>query len=244
MEVRILGTGASEGVPAYGCRCPSCEEARRTGLWRRQTSLLVSHGGEHLLVDAGFDVVPEIDGVGILAVILTHWHSDHYAGLFRLRWSRVEIPLFSPPGAPPEIAGKPVSLRMRGVAPFSELRIGPFGVTPYPLRHTAPTLGYLVEAGGRSLAVLFDTKGLPGETLRFLSGRRVDLAVVDATYAPGVQREDHNDVDGAIEVGRAVGASRVVLTHVAHHNLPHSELDRYARERGAEAAYDGMTLEV
>ena len=247
--VVFLGTGASGGTPVVGCRCRACEEAR--SVWfarRRPTSILIlTGGGRAVLLDAGFDVVGYVDGLELQAILITHWHHDHIAGLFRLRWAKeLRIPVYGPGEVEPEIADKPLGLDIRRIRAFERLELGGLRVTPLPLEHSIETLGYLLEEGERRAAFLFDTKGLPGETLDFLKSRPLDLAVIDANFPPGSRRNDHNDVDQALEIGGELGAKTVVLTHIDHHNLPFSELTRYVAERNPRAlvAYDGMVLHL
>ena len=74
MEVVLLGTGAADGWPNPFCRCASCEDARRCGVLRGQTSALVD---DELLIDCG----PEAPGAtsrlgrtlaGVGHLLITH----------------------------------------------------------------------------------------------------------------------------------------------------------------------------
>jgi len=249
MLIAFLGTGASGGTPVVGCKCRACEEARSIWLARRRpTSILVLTGGKQaILLDAGFDVTRYVDGLELKAILITHWHHDHIAGLFRLRWARaLRLPVYGPNVVEPEIAGNPLSLDVRSVEAFEEFDLAGLKVTPLRLRHSVETLGYLLEEGGKRAAFLFDTKGLPNETLDFLRSRAIDLAVIDANFPPGHERDDHNNVDQAIEIGDELGAKAVVLTHIDHCNLPFSELVRYVVKKSprVSVAYDGMVFHM
>jgi len=248
ITVVMIGTGGSEGIPVPGCACPVCSEARQYRFLRRSTaSLLITNYSTNILVDMSLEASNYVEELYVDAVLVTHWHHDHIAGLYKFRWSEAPVDLYAPRGdADPEIVHYPRSLRIHFVKPFEELYVGDFKVTPLRLNHTVETLGYLIELGKSTVAVLYDTKGLPSETLEFLKKRRVALALVDATYGPGYEGEKHNNVDEAVEVGESIGAEEIVLTHISHHNLPYSKLVKHVRERwrNVYVSHDGMVLNV
>ena len=248
MRITFLGTGASEGIPVYGCRCPSCELARMVPRYRRvPTSLLVQGGRDALLIDVG-TIRPALylslnSDIELHAILLSHWHHDHYAGLYVLRWSRKPLTLVHPPGGDPEIMQNPINIKkFIELKPYEKITLGPFTIETIPLNHTVPTLGYLITGPrNKRVLTLFDTKLLDAEALDHVRGKP-DIAIVDSTYSPGVNRPEHNNVDEAITLGSQVGPGETILTHVAHHNLPHNELERYVTARGATLSHDYMTI--
>lgn len=247
MIVNLLGTGGSEGIPNYLCKCRSCQEARRFAFARRNPTsvLVVSEGGTVVLIDVGFDVTPHIDAK-IDAILLTHWHHDHIAGLFRLRWSAEKIMLHAPRGnANDEILKTPKSLRLNLHERPPALKIGDLTVQGFPLNHSVQTFGYLIEDSGGLLAIVFDTKGLPEESFELLRRAKPNVALIDATFPPGVNDSSHNNLDEAIEIGEEF-AELTVLTHIAHHNLPFREAAKYVRKksRNVVLSHDGMVLVI
>ncbi len=87
LSVTFLGTGTSSGVPMIGCDCEVClsEDPRDD---RLRSSILVQSASTTLVVDTGPDFrtqmlrekVKKLD-----AVIFTHPHKDHLAGLDDIR---------------------------------------------------------------------------------------------------------------------------------------------------------------
>jgi phosphoribosyl 1,2-cyclic phosphate phosphodiesterase len=89
MEVRILGSGGSEGIPAFLCKCRVCAEARlRGGREIRQNACA------HVTLASGFgillDMPPQfkmawdryrLDQEKLSAILMTHRHADHTLGL-------------------------------------------------------------------------------------------------------------------------------------------------------------------
>ena len=87
MEVIVLGSGTSQGVPMIGCTCAVCTSADPRNR-RTRTSIHVVMDGLHVQVDAApeFRLQCLKEGVDWLDFfILTHGHSDHVAGMDDLR---------------------------------------------------------------------------------------------------------------------------------------------------------------
>ena len=274
----LLGTGAAEGVPCYGCSCENCELAAKDPRYRRrQTANLLQVGDDFYLFDCGYDLV----GAGTMGkdvplrgIFLTHSHPDHILGL----------PSLLPGGRIPLYFAFPTSLHnddpglgmdmlriifgyaqrfdagfeLVELEDFQTLELGKLRVTPVKLHHPTSepfrpgSSGFFVETPDGNIAYLVDTRGLPPETLEFFGRRRVDLAVVDATYPAGteVQERGHNDVDEALAVLRALSPRVGVLTHIQHLNLPPAKLEEYVLRKSegwgieVKVGLDGMRLNL
>ncbi|WP_456433671.1 MBL fold metallo-hydrolase [Thermosulfuriphilus sp.] len=247
MRLFFLGTSGSEGIPCPGCHCPSCQEARSQSAFERRPTavLIIGLKGEALLVDAGLDVVPFVDGLSLAGVLLTHWHADHLTGLPRLSWHKRPIPFLAPPVKRPPFILK-TGLRSLCPKPFEPYSLGGFKVFAYPLSHAGvPTWGYFIleEETDQRLAILWDTKGCPLQSRRFLERHRPHLALVDATYPPGKGALNHNSLDEAADLGLSL-ASEVFLTHISHNNWPTLMIERYLAIHypydPVALAYDGL----
>lgn len=87
MKVTVLGCGPSQGVPVVGNRWGDCDPSNPKNR-RTRPSIVVEDNGIRLLVDMAPDVRDqllsnEIDRVD--AVLFTHLHYDHVAGIGELR---------------------------------------------------------------------------------------------------------------------------------------------------------------
>ena len=100
MKVTLLGCGTSVGVPAIGRAgwgaCDPDDPRNR----RQRCAVLVQTDTTNVLVDAGPDIRNQLLPLGLKkidALLVTHTHSDHVAGLDDLRafyWpDRVELPV-------------------------------------------------------------------------------------------------------------------------------------------------------
>ncbi len=92
--VRVLGTAQDGGVPQIGCGCDNCTAARLIRSRRRRVSSIgVFNPGTRrsYLIDATMDMPDQLDMLGRIsghplpdAILLTHAHIGHYAGLLYL----------------------------------------------------------------------------------------------------------------------------------------------------------------
>jgi phosphoribosyl 1,2-cyclic phosphate phosphodiesterase len=96
MKMTFLGTGASEGIPAFRCGCPVCMDARkrRGRSIRLNSSVYVeSDGGLNILIDMPGHIKMSLDALGdkdrgIDIILFTHFHIDHTGGIFYLLESK------------------------------------------------------------------------------------------------------------------------------------------------------------
>ena len=87
MTITFLGTGTSQGVPLIACECEVCLSTN-TKDKRLRTSILVEDEGTTLVIDTGPDFRQQCLREGIKnidAVVFTHEHKDHIAGLDEVR---------------------------------------------------------------------------------------------------------------------------------------------------------------
>jgi phosphoribosyl 1,2-cyclic phosphate phosphodiesterase len=87
VKFTFLGTGTSQGVPLIGCECRVCK-SNDTKDKRLRTSVLIEHNNNTFVIDTGPDFRQQMlrENVKKLdAVIFTHEHKDHIAGLDDVR---------------------------------------------------------------------------------------------------------------------------------------------------------------
>lgn len=247
-ELEFLGTANARRVPVYGCPCRACERARQQPVHaRRACSALLEVDGFRLMLDAGRTDLCETFAPGsIQAVLLTHYHMDHVMGLFHLRWGiNQRLPVYGPE----DDKGCDDLYRHPGILDFQppltaleSTHIGPFQVTPLPLIHSKPVLGYGIEYWGKCLAYLTDTVGLPDSTLAWLRKRKPDLMVLDCSTPPKAEPpRNHNDLSLALTIARDVGAGETWLTHIGH-QLDEYWLDHPHLPDGVRIARDGLRV--
>lgn len=218
----------------------------------------VEAGGVHLQIDTGPDFRAQALRFGvdrIDAVLFTHHHFDHVAGIDDLRpflfANRTPIPCYALPETAESLRrmyGYIFTDRTYPGVPHLEIRVidGPFTV---PSRHD-PALGVAVDpipgwhgslpvAGFRigRFAYLTDVNRLGAGAEERLAG--LDVLVLDA-----LRREPHPthfSIAEAVETARRIGAARTAFVHMTHSVLHAEEQARLPD--GMEFGYDGLVVD-
>lgn len=257
MRIRFLGTGTSFGIPQVGCDCEVCHSTdprdRRT-----RSSVLIEAGKSALLIDTTPELRLQLLAAGVRrvdAVLYTHEHADHIAGIDDLRifTSRHGQPLpihgpaetlerirtsfayiFDNAVQPPEGTSKP----LLAPAPLSagvEAEVAGVRVLPIEVDHgDLRVFGYRIGA----FAYITDAKRVARESMDQLRG--LDLLVLNALWWRPHPR--HLSIDEAVAVARETGARRTLLTHLTH-ETGHAGLAARLPP-GIEPAHDGLVVEV
>jgi len=87
LKVTFLGTGTSQGVPVIACSCPVCHSSDPHDR-RLRTSALVEIDGLNIVIDSGPDFREQMLRANVQkldAILFTHEHRDHVAGLDDIR---------------------------------------------------------------------------------------------------------------------------------------------------------------
>ena len=185
----------------------------------------------------------------IEAVLLTHEHLDHVAGLDDLRpfsyfhsidvWAEPNVAeaiinhmgyVFGEkhyPGAP--------KLTMNPLEEHQSITIGDNEIVPVRVYHgKLPILGYRIG----SLAYLTDMSQLGEQEWGKLEG--VETLVVSALRDE--PHATHQTIEEAIAFGRKVGAKRTYFIHMCHTAGKQADRDKQLPE-GFRFAYDGLTID-
>jgi len=199
-----------------------------------------------LLLDAGSGVVHASSGAtaGPVHVLLTHLHMDHIQGLGFLRPlfdPDTEVHIWGPRASGHSLAvllGRylspplfPVHLRDLPALTLHELgagttTIGSFSVTGDLIIHPGRTMGYRVEADGRSLAYMPDHEPAlgsehltaePAWTSGYDLAHDVDVLIHDTQYTDDEYRQrvgwGHSTLTQAADFAELAGVGRLVTFH-------------------------------
>lgn len=252
LEIEFLGTGTSTGVPMLRCNCPVCMSADPRDK-RLRTSAIVRYQGVRLLIDCGPDFRTQMlraSDDNIDAVLLTHIHFDHVAGLDDLRAYCFERPM-------PVYARQDVlnDLHQRipycfaenpypGVPHFEEHVIGnePFlvegvRVEPIPVMHYKLAIcGFRIGP----LAYITDAKTIADDVIESLKG--VPLLVINSLRVKG-EHISHMCLDETLPVIERIKPDRAFLIHMSDRMGFHAESPKLL-PAGVELAYDGLIVKA
>lgn len=251
LEIEFLGTGTSAGVPMLRCHCPVCMSADPRDK-RLRTSAIVRYQGVRILIDCGPDFRTQMlraSDDNLDAVLLTHIHYDHVAGLDDLRAYCYErdFPLYAR-------ADVLQNLHMRipycfapepypGVPQFEEHVINdePFlvdgvRVEPIPVMHyKMPIYGYRIGP----LAYVTDAKTIADNVIERLKG--VPLLVINS-LRPG-HHLSHMCLEETLEVIERIKPGKAYLIHMSDRMGFHADSPRILPS-GVELAYDGLIVKA
>lgn len=257
MRLTLLGTGTSFGVPQIGCGCAVCRSSDPRDQ-RSRTAALLEVRGTTLLIDTPPELRLQLLRAGpvrVDAVLYTHEHADHVAGIDDLRifsvTRRAPLPVFASAGMmgflresyryifdheqePYAGTSKP-RLDLTELVPGRITDVAGVPVLPLAFAHGHGTvLGFRIG----SMAYLTDVKQVPEPERELLRG--VEVLVLNALWWR--PHPTHLSIPEAIETARAIGARRTILTHLTH-ETGHADLAARLPE-GVEPGFDGQILEV
>lgn len=255
MKLTFLGTGTSQGIPVIGSDHPVCLSTDFKDK-RLRSSVLLSVGDKNIVIDCGPDFRQQMLKVNpstVDAILFTHEHSDHTAGLDDIRpfyFKQGDIQLYGDvrvitslrqryayifqkenkyPGAPDVSISEIKENETFTVA--KTIDVTPIKVWHYKL----PIFGFKVG----KLAYLTDVKTIDAAEIEKI--KKVDVLVVNA-----LREEDHIShftLAEALEFIEIVKPKRAYLTHISH-LLGFHETVSNKLPKNVFLAYDNLTIEI
>jgi phosphoribosyl 1,2-cyclic phosphate phosphodiesterase len=256
LQLTVLGSGTSMGVPTIGCHCSVCTSSDPRDN-RMRTSVLLSRNGQNVLIDTTPDFRTQALRAGIdqlEAVLLTHGHADHVMGFDDLRplglGRSQPMPVYGNKQAfdivrrafsyafdgKPKLSTVPSVILKEIDGPFELLGVK---IMPIPLVHGEMTvLGFRFGRG----AYLTDFNSVPESSLALLQD--LDDVILDALR--DTPHPMHQTVQQALALVEKIKPKRAWFTHIAH-DLGHAATNERLRNLGhanIQLAYDGLKLEI
>lgn len=251
MKVTFLGSGTSQGVPVIGCTCEVCTSLDYRDK-RLRSSIRVEISGQSFIVDTGPDFRQQMlreNVTHVDAVLFTHSHRDHTAGLDDVRAynfiQAMDMPVYgteptldhlkleyayafdkvSYPGIPR------LELNLIEDQPFS---INGVKVIPLPVLHLKmPVLGFRFG----NFSYITDANHIPETTIEKLIGTEV-LVLNALQVEPHVS---HFNLKEALKMVVKIQPGRTYFTHISHKLGLHAAIEKDLPPDVA-LAFDGLEV--
>ena len=251
MKVTFLGSGTSQGVPVIGCPCEVCQSLDYRDK-RLRSSIRVEVSGQTIIVDSGPDFrqqmlrqrVKRVD-----AILFTHAHRDHTAGLDDVRafnfMQEMDMPVFGTtpvldqlradyayafakdayPGIP-RLAMNPIDDKAFDVNGVS--------ILPLPVLHlNTPVLGFRFG----NFSYITDANFIPEDTFERLKGTEV-LVLNALQHASHIS---HFNLQEALRMVSIIQPPKTYFTHISHKLGLHADTEKNLPEN-VSLAYDGLEI--
>jgi phosphoribosyl 1,2-cyclic phosphate phosphodiesterase len=251
IKITFLGTGTSTGVPMIACGCEVCLSPNEKDK-RLRSSILVQSASTAIVVDTGPDFRTQMLRINLKeldAVVFTHPHKDHIAGLDDVKaynyFMKKPMQLYANslteeairrefyyvfsatkyPGIP-ELNINPISME-----PFI---IGDIPIVPILTWHLKmPVLGFRFG----KFTYITDANRIDGEEKEKIKGSEVIVlnALRKQTHIA------HFTLGEAIEMVQELKVQTAYFTHISHQLGLHDEVEAELPD-GIHLAYDGLEL--
>lgn len=253
MTITFLGTGTSQGVPVIGCSCEVCNSLDyRDKRLRSSVHIEVNH--QSFVIDTGPDFRQQMlrENINRLdAILFTHAHRDHTAGLDDVRaynfLQNIVMPVYGTQQTLDQLKndfayifdethypGLPrLDLHPITNTPFS---INGVEVTPLPVMHLRlPVSGFRMG----DFSYITDANFISDETYKKLEGTKI-LVLNALQQEPHIS---HFTLQQAIEVAKKVNADKTYFTHLSHKMGLHAAVSKSLPEN-IHFACDGLSLQM
>ncbi len=252
MKIYFLGTGTSQGIPVIGSLHPVCKSTD-TKDKRLRVSVWITWDDFSCIIDCGPDFrqqmlvsqCPKVD-----AILFTHEHSDHTAGIDDIRpfnFMQGNIPIYGHkrvldnlkkrfdyvfatenryPGAP--------SVDAIEVVNNQNLVLGNKMIIPVNVWHgNLQVFGYRID----DFAYLTDVKTI--ETFEIEKLKNLKVLVINALRDE--EHHSHFNLQEALDFITLVQPEKAYLTHISHHFGFHEDVQKRLPEN-VFLAYDNLEI--
>lgn len=254
LQVTVLGSGTSAGIPTIGCKCAVCASTDPRDN-RMRPSISIRYGGRVIVIDTTPDFRAQIlrsRTERLDAILFTHAHADHIMGLddtrpFNFRQGG-EIPIYASEETlaviqrvfayiftTEESQSWVPKIKAHTFGQDDTLELFGMPVIPIRVKHGKGTV-YGFRFG--AFAYLTDHSEIPDESLEKLQG--LDTIFLDALrHKP---HPTHSTVQRSLQYVEQLKPRRAFFTHISH-DLAHSRTEELLPPH-VRLAYDGMQITI
>jgi phosphoribosyl 1,2-cyclic phosphate phosphodiesterase len=254
VKITFLGTGTSQGVPVILCGCKVCTSSDPRDQRLRTSVMIESNDGRITVIDTGPDFRQQMlreKPARVDAVVFTHAHKDHIAGLDDVRpfnfATKQDMPVYGSEEVMKALEREYYyvfeAVKYPGVP---QITVHTIDNTPFELNgckfepiqlwhHRMPVFGFRIG----NFAYITDANLIPEEEMLKLKGLKV--LVINA-----LRKEthiSHFNLEQALEIIGKLQPEQAYLTHISHQLGLHAE-EEVLLPQSVRLAYDGLKIEV
>ena len=248
----ILGSGTSTGVPLIGCLCPVCnsDDPRDN---RLRTSIKIESATTCIIIDTTPDFRYQMlrtKTTHIDAVVFTHPHRDHYAGLDDIRpfnfFSGKSMPIYANEITQVAIkrdfyyafesnkdAGLP-EMQLHTITHDLPFTVGDICLTPIQVMHREmPVLGFRIG----DFTYITDANYIAPAEMEKIKGSKV--LILNALRPEA--HPTHFTLAEAVALAQDLAVPQTYFTHFSHQIGLHGTTEP-SLPKGIAMAYDGLEI--
>jgi len=254
LNCTLLGTGTSQGIPVIGCACPVCaSQDPRDKRLRVSCYLDDPDSGKKILIDIGPDFRQQMLSNAIAdldAVLLTHEHNDHVAGLDDVRSINFkfnkDMPIYGLARVLQDVKTRfhyafksnkyPGVPQLDLIEVNEDFNIGSLKICPIPVMHgRLPILGYRIH----NFAYVTDASFLSASSVRKLQ----DLEYLVLNALRITPHHSHFNLEEALATIDKIKPKHCYLTHISHLFNTHEEIEK-SLPANVSVGYDGLQFKT
>jgi phosphoribosyl 1,2-cyclic phosphate phosphodiesterase len=252
LEVIILGTGTSQGIPQIGCDCKVCRSSNEKDK-RSRASLFLKIDDKNILIDAGPDFRQQMlrENINkIDAILFTHEHRDHIGGLDDVRsfnfMTKKPMDIYAEKRVQealrnnftyiftanyPGIPRLNLNTINEEIFFIDNIKVQPIRVMHYNL----PILGFRIG----ELTYITDANYISEEEKTKIFGSKI--LIINALRKE--KHISHFSLEETVEIITQCCPRKAYLTHLSHHMGLHDEVNTQLPEN-VEIAYDRLKIVI